>query len=670
VIAAAVAIVFAIFAVLMYRRVLPAILALPLMAVVMALVAGVPFAALGTIVVSGASDLSQVYVAVIFGALLGRVTMDTGIARAMVNLAAEYGGERPFALAMVLCAIVAVLFTSLSGLGAIIMVGSIVLPIMMTVGVPRTVAATLFLMSFALGFIFNIANWTFYTKYFNVAQEQMVRYAVVLAVIDAVVLVAYAVVAFRREREYATWAVRAENQPGPHVPAVALLTPVLPIVLYYALKMPATPAFMISALFGVLVTRPREAVQTLVAAAIRGVEDVAPAVLLFVGIGMLLVATQQPQFAAALQPLAGGWIANPALYVLVFGVASPLALYRGPLNPFGVGIAIFTVLLAANIVPPVILVAAIMAVVQVQNVCDPTNTANVWVANFTGVHIDTITKRTLPYQVAVAIAATLAVVFAAPQLFGVPAFHWSMPAARADTMEGGFYAPEGSNGRIGIGDDGTPFGRAAADAIAHDLAGSGRQVLPVRDDANEGDCARKPYAAYVHVAVSQFALIEGDDVDVGLRLEDCGGWVVQEWHDHRVVPAPATDAVVRELAVEGAARLRAWSAADPGHSGLLFSRGVASAPGDPPTYFYALFKTVDGNMRAYVRGGGPAYAAGLRSGDVVNKIDGKFWWEYGTFQTQLRAYDGKPHFFEVQRGSKTLDIQLGAPFVPATGGTS
>ena len=29
-----------------------------------------------------------------------------------------------------------------------------------------------------------------------------------------------------------------------------------------------------------------------------------------------------------------------------------------------------------------------MAVVQVQNVCDPTNTQNVWVANFTGVGVD------------------------------------------------------------------------------------------------------------------------------------------------------------------------------------------------------------------------------------------------------------------------------------------
>ena len=64
----------------------------------------------------------------------------------------------------------------------------------------------------------------------------------------------------------------------------------------------------------------------------------------------------------------------------------------------------------------------------------------------------------------------------------------------------------------------------------------------------------------------------------------------------------------------------------------------------------------------YVRAGGPAFAAGLRSGDVVNKLDGKFWWEYGTYQTQQRAYDGKPHAFEIERGDKILDLQLGAPF--------
>ncbi len=662
-IAIALLVVFFAFAGLMYARKLPAIVAVPLMALALALTAGVPLAHLGTIVVAGTAKLAVVYVAVIFGALLGRVTMDTGIARAIVNLAAEYGGERPFALTMLLCAVVALLFTSLSGLGAIIMVGSIVLPIMLTAGVPRTIAATLFLMSFALGFIFNIANWTFYSNFFGVAPSQFIGYAMVLAAIDGVALAIYAAIAFRRERGYATWAVRLEGPPPKGVPAIALLTPLVPLLLYYALHVAATPAFALAAVFGALVTQPRRAVDVLVAAAIRGFEDVAAAVVLFMGIGMLLVAAAQPELAAALRPLGGGWIANPVAYVLVFGLCSPLALYRGPLNPFGVGIVIFTVLLAAHAVPPVVLVAAIMAVVQVQNVCDPTNTQNVWVATFTGVPIDAITKRTLPFQVAVATLATVVVVLAAPQLLHTTALlPGPRPARAAESVPMGMFAPPAAAGRIGVGDDGTPLGRVAADAVAGALRGAAMQAFRLDADPDADDCAHKPYAAYVQVTTSTFALIEGTDLDVGLRLEDCGGWIVDEWHDHRVVPA-ADAAVARRLARAGVARLLQWARSEPVRSGNLFAHGLAARPGGKPSYYYALFKTVDGYMRAYVRAGGPAYAAGMRTDDIVNKLDGKFWWEYGTYQTEARAYDGKPHRFEIQRGSRTIEIRLEAPFV-------
>jgi Na+/H+ antiporter NhaC len=658
--------VFAVFAVLMYRRWIPALVAIPCMALLMSLAAGVPAASLGGIITDGAVQLAPVYVAVIFGALLGRVTIETGIARAIVNLAAEFGGERPFALALTFCIIVAVLFTSLSGLGGIIMVGSIVLPIMMTAGVPRTIAATLFLMSFALGYIFNIANWTFYSTFFGVDPQQLLRYAVVLAAIDAVALLVYAAVAFHRARGYATWAVRAQEPADPRpVRAIALVTPVLPLLLYYALHLPAAVAFLAAALFAVLVTRPTLAVQRLVAAAIRGLEDVAPAVLLFMGIGMLLVATREPQFAAALRPLvAGDWLRSPVAFVTLFGVASPLVLYRGPLNPFGVGIAIFTALLTAHVLPPVVLVAAVMAVVQVQNVCDPTNTSNVWVANFTGVSIDRITRRTLPYQTGVAIVATLLIVMGAPALFGKPSFTSFYHVAGADETLPGFYAPPSSSNRIAIDDDGAALSRAAADRVALELHDGIWTTIRLHEDPNASDCTAKRYAAYVLVSSSLFSLANGEDLDVGLRLEDCGGWNVDEWHDHQVFARPqAGDALA--LAGQGVARLRDWALADVVRSRNLFAVGAAVKPAEKPTYFYAFFRTIDGNLRIYVRAGGPAYAAGLRSGDVIEQIDGQAWWVYGTYPAEQMAYDGKPHRFEAVRGGRALDITLGAPFVAA-----
>jgi hypothetical protein len=655
--------VFLIFAALMYTRAMPALLAVPAMAIVMAFVAGVPAPGVADIIVKGASALASVYVTVILGAMLGRVTLDTGIARSIVNFAAEFGSEQPFVLALLLCAVVAVLFVSLSGLGAIIMVGSIVLPIMMTTGVPRKIAATQFLMAFALGYMFNPTNWKFYITVFGIGQQQMYSYALTLAVIDALALIVYSAVSFRTTRAYATWAVTAEKPAQASVPWFALVTPVLPIALFFVLKWDPVLSFGVSAVYGALTTRPSRAIQTLVAAAIKGVEDVAPAVVLFIGIGMLLTTTKEPQFVAALHPLAASQaFHNPLFYVVIFGVLSPLVLYRGPLNPFGVGIAIFTVLLSAHALPPVILVAAIMAVVQVQNVCDPTNTQNVWVANYTGVPIQEITRRTLPYQAAVAVCGCIAVAVASQALFGMRPFTaWIPAAAAAELAPAGMFASPRAVDRIAVGSDGSADARVATGAVVRELNANNVRAFALQSDPNSADCSGKPYAAYVQTTSSRFALIEGTDVDVGVRLFDCGGWIVNEWHDHAVFTQPSRGDV-EALARQGADRMRDWGAQNGERWMHLLTQGLAYAAGDPPTFYYSLFKTEDGNMRAYVRAGGPAYAAGMRTNDVVNKLDGAFWWEYGTYQTQARAYDGKPHTFELQRGSQTINVQLGEPF--------
>ncbi len=669
---AAIVAVFIVSAALMATRRLPALLAVPLMALGMAVVSGVALPELGAIVVGGAGALSNAYVAVIFGAWLGRVTIDTGIARGIVNVVAEFGGEEPLPVALGLCAIVAVLFVSLSGLGAIVMVGSIVLPILLTSGVPRRASATLFLMAFALGFIFNIANWTFYAKFFGIQEQQLIVYAVALGVIDAIALVVYAAVACREQEGYATWAVRADEEPSKHPPLPAYLAPVLPIVLYFGFHLEATVAFALSAIYAAALARPRAVAQTLVAAAIKGLEDVAPAVWLFMGIGMLLAASQTPQVAAALAPVVRAVpLKSPIVYVTLFGLLSPLALYRGPLNPFGVGIAVFGALLAAHAIPPIALVAGVMAVVQVQNVCDPTNTANVWVANYTGVTTDEIARRTLPYQVAVATLACVVAVAFAPRLFGAPAFGSAIAPARADTVAapsappGMFVGPAGVD-RMVVDDDGSPLARGAADAIAAQVSSVFPKLHAVRAhlDPNVRECSAKNYAGYAQVRATQFALHDGVDFDVGLLLEDCGGWEVDQWHEHRVYIVSNYLPYLGALGLADLQRMKRWSDANPVRSANLWSYGAAFAPGDRPTYYYSLFKPIDGYMHAFVRAGGPAYRDGLRTGDIVDKFDGKFWWEYGTYQTQSRAYDGKPHRFEVERRGHTLDIELTQPFAP------
>jgi hypothetical protein len=438
----AIVVVFLILAGLMIARKLPALLAVPLMAVVTAALAGVHD--LAGIVTAGTVKLAPVYVTLFFGALLSRVVLSTGIAETLVTYAAEFGGDRPLVLALLLCVVVAVLFTTVTGLGAIIMIGTIVLPVMMTVGLPRVLSATLFLLAFGTGFVLNIAQWRFYSSVFGVSPATFAPYAFALCGLQAAVVVAYALVRSRTTRDYAT-KVEPGEPPRKRAGPLSLVTPILPLVLLKVAGLDAIVAFAIAALYGVLVTKPRDAVQTLIAAWIRGIEDVAPATILMMGIGMLFVAAQTHEVQAAVTPLIAAVAPrNPLAYVVLFGLLSPLALYRGPLNPYGVGIGVYAILATLHVLPPVALLAAMMAVVQVQNVCDPTNTQNVWVANFTGVSVERITRLTLPWQIAVATIGTLIVVVAGGALFGTAAFP-PRTAAAATIDDGGLFAPAGAS---------------------------------------------------------------------------------------------------------------------------------------------------------------------------------------------------------------------------------
>jgi hypothetical protein len=426
---------FGVFAALMMSRRMPALLALPCMAVIIAIISGKFFDWGGPlpedagfsdfwsfvqihVMTRGAARLAEPIMYTVFGSILSQLVIRAGIAQRIVSVAAEYAGDRKMVLAGLLTMVVAFCFTSLTGLGAVIMLGSLVMPILLGAGLSAEYCACLMLFAIATGGIFNPAILGNYEKIFGLSRDVVQHYVVLYGGLLAFTTLLFFLIEGRKERSYA-WSVVADAPPPVSMNPLALLTPILPIALLlvsgvlsdrYQIghKWEIIPAFLVGIVFGALTTDPRRALQNITAATLEGLKDVAPVLGLFIGIGMCLNAMMAEPTKVVMAPFLQGVLpqSGPG-YVLFFTLLAPLALYRGPLNFFGLGAGIAALILGANLMPAVALMAAYFAVGQIQGVCDPTNTSNVWLATFSKSSTERFLKRTLPYVwgfVAVALA--------------------------------------------------------------------------------------------------------------------------------------------------------------------------------------------------------------------------------------------------------------------------
>lgn len=406
---------FFLFALLMYAGKLPALLALPIMAVGIAACARVPLNEILTDILSiGAMRLSAAIGVVFFGAILGELINQSGIAETIVRKVAELSGDRPFVLAAILTLIIALLFTTLGGLGAVIMVATILLPILLSIGIPPVITGGLFLMGLSLGGILNLVNWQLYMSILGLSQSEILQFALPFAGLMFLATLLFFVIEIKRSGFYAHCSIWDESNRKPEAPPLSLLTPIMPILLvlgfslYNLLAKPSAPfefpiiaAMIVGILYGLLTTRPitQNTTQLATKSIIEGMKNVIPAIALIIGIGMLLTAVTHPNVSNAVAPLIGQIVPkSPWQYVLVFTLLAPLALYRGPLNIWGMGSGLVAILLATHTLSPLAIMAALMAVGQIQGVCDPTNTHNIWIANFLNVHVQDLLKRTILYM--------------------------------------------------------------------------------------------------------------------------------------------------------------------------------------------------------------------------------------------------------------------------------
>ncbi|PKL80266.1 MAG: citrate transporter [Candidatus Melainabacteria bacterium HGW-Melainabacteria-1] len=466
---------FVVMTLLMFYRLLPAILALPLLAVLIALIGGMsphddftPLAMMTEVLSKGPIKLHGAYVVAMFGGMLSLILQKTGVAESFIKKGAELAGDKPWTISVIMLLLIALLFTTLGGLGAIIMVATIVLPVLSAVGVGPMTSVGIFLFGISIGGTLNVGNWALYREVMKLEIDQIRPFALLIfAVLFGLALVYITVQLYFDGHELqlksllakgllallligggtATWmaavpeglkgqlltfwgpvwlglqwliglslaalllyvllrAWRNARAESVEVHWTAYAAPILPLILILTFGADFIAAFVAGLLYAFAATYRRGRLNTLIQASIEGAAVVMPAVLLMFGIGMILIAIMGPGGAVKpedwpvlqlIQPVTAKVVPTSAIgYILLFSLAAPLALYRGPLNLWGMGFGLASVFMAAGL-PPAAVMGLLMSVGQIQGISDPTNTQNVWLASEMRVDVQKVMWNTLPY---------------------------------------------------------------------------------------------------------------------------------------------------------------------------------------------------------------------------------------------------------------------------------
>ena len=192
--------VFIFMALMMFFRKIPALIALPLMAVLIAFIGGIdPSDIIEYVIGQGSLKLHQAYTIALFGSMLSVLMQKTGVAETFIKKGAELSGDNPWLIAIILLLLIIALFTTLGGLGAIIMVATIVLPIMSSVGIGQMTSVGIFLFGLSIGGILNVGNWAVYISVMELSVDEIRPFAMLMFLVSILGAIVYITIQIYRD---------------------------------------------------------------------------------------------------------------------------------------------------------------------------------------------------------------------------------------------------------------------------------------------------------------------------------------------------------------------------------------------------------------------------------------------------------------------------------------
>lgn len=355
-----------------------------------------------------ASYASSILVNIFFGAFFGRVLIDTGIAATLIRKVVELGGDRPRLTMGLLCVITAVIFMSMTGIGPVISIAVIVLPILFSLGIEAPVALFAFMGSIMAGIFANAVNFTQYQTMYagfvkdakNYTYNDYFQIGFIGMIVGLIVVLTISNLTMKKGKTH-NWVIDAQPAGKTNAPWYSWIAVILPVVGLVALKIPIILGFILSGVYAMWTTGKLrgsygEICRKFAKLFTDGSIDVAPMIGFLLALAMFNNAATfaAPYFTAII----GNFIpTSPLVLAIVFAILVPLGFFRGPMNWVGSGAAIFAVVLAANPAIPVQFMYPLTAATTIfPQHLDVTQSWVAWGFGYTKVSSRDFMKRSIP----------------------------------------------------------------------------------------------------------------------------------------------------------------------------------------------------------------------------------------------------------------------------------
>lgn len=379
-----------------------------IMAILWCVIGLVPFnQAIDKVFAQPALNYGPTIIYIVFGSWFGRVLVDSGIAPAISEATKSVGKKNPLIAAILVILVTAFIFVSAYGVGSVIAIGVILLPILLSLGLPRDIALAAFSMAIGAPMYINVVLYNQMKAFVPKASydSKYLTFGICCAAVQIFAIIIFLFFNRKKINEANADAnlklIGAEDSEETQVkiPKIAYIVPIIPVAMNMLFKWDAVPALTLASIIAMFLTGQfknyKNGLKFLNDSIAHAISDIA-------GLIMFLMALESFTGAATLnaerfRPILAAVLPHQHLVLcLALGILAPLALFRGPLHVWGAGAATAAVLYGTGLFSdafllPLLYVPTLMAVSV-----DITQSWNVWGLDYMKVESKDFLKYGVP----------------------------------------------------------------------------------------------------------------------------------------------------------------------------------------------------------------------------------------------------------------------------------